>query len=226
MVTAVIVAGGKSQRMGSDIDKAFLSLGPQPVLAYSLCVFQDCPEVHSIVLVVRKEQLTAAQGVCQMFGISKLKAIVTGGASRQDSVMAGLKAVDPDTTIVCVHDAARPCVTKELVAETVASAKKCGSGVAATKITDTVKAASAAQTVTETLDREKLWTVQTPQTFKLPLLARAFAELGKAKGRVTDEASAVERLGETVHLVPTAFLNLKITTPDDLPLASLLLGIH
>ena len=225
MVSAVIVAGGKSQRMGGNLDKAFLSLGPQPVLAYSLSVFQECQDVHSIVLVVRKEQLMAAEGVCQMFGISKLRTIVAGGASRQDSVLAGLKAVDPDTEFVCVHDAARPCVTKELVSETIASAKKYGSGVAATKITDTVKSAEKGQIVTATLDREKLWTVQTPQTFKHALLMRAFAELGKGKGSVTDEASAVERLGEAVRLIPTTFLNIKITTTDDLPLASSLLGI-
>ena len=141
MNSAIILAAGRSERMGGKMDKAFLSLGPQPVLAYSLRVFQECPDIDSIVLVTRKDQLIAAKGVCQMFGIGKLRAVVAGGQMRQLSVEQGLQAVDPDTRIVCVHDAARPCVTTALISETIKAAKKFGSGVAATHITDTVKIA-------------------------------------------------------------------------------------
>lgn len=226
MNTAIIVAAGRSERMGGKMDKAFLSLGSQPVLTYSLRVFQECSDVDSIILVVRREQQVAAKGVIQMFGISKLRAIVAGGTLRQASVELGLQAVDPETRIVCVHDAARPCVTSALISDTIKSAKRHGSGVAATRMTDTVKLVERGQVVSSTLDRNKVWTVQTPQTFKFELLRRAFDELARAGGEVTDEASAVERLGEEVHLVPTIVPNIKITTAEDLPVAAALLGIQ
>jgi len=225
MNSAIIVAAGKSERMGVKMDKAFLTLGPSPVLAYSLRAFQECADIHSIVLVVRHDQLAAAEGLVQLFGIGKIRKVVSGGATRQDSVAAGFAALDPDTLIVSVHDAARPCVTKELISETIKTAQKHGSGVAATKVTDTVKAVKKGQTVDSTLDRNLIWTVQTPQTFKYGIFKKAFDELKKSKAGVTDEASAVERIGVEVRLVQTAFPNIKITTTDDLPIASLLLGI-
>ena len=225
MVSAIIVAAGKSERMGSKIDKAFLSLGPEPVLAYSLRAFQECHNVHSIVLVVRNDKLSAAEGMVQMFGISKIRSIIAGGASRQSSVAAGLAAVDPDSEIVCVHDAARPCVTPALISETVGVARKYGSGVAASKVTDTVKIVKKGHVVDSTLDRDLIWTVQTPQTFKYDILIKAFESLKKSKDDVTDEATAVEKTGAEVRLVPCSFPNMKITTPDDLPVAALLMGI-
>ncbi len=226
MNSAIIVAAGRSERMGGKMDKAFLSLGSVPVLSYSLRVFQECSEIDSIVLVVRRDQQVAAKGVVQMFGISKLRAIVSGGAMRQASVEQGMQALDPDTRFVCVHDAARPCVTNALIVETIRSAKRHGSGVAATRITDTVKLVERGQIVSSTLDRSKVWTVQTPQTFRYELLRRAFDALAGKAAEVTDESMAVELLGEEVHLVPTVFPNLKITTPDDLPVAASLLGIQ
>ena len=222
MVTAIIVAAGKSERMGSGMDKAFLSLGPKPVLAYSLMAFEACHAVDRIVLVVRKEQLDAARSVCRIYGISKLYAVVHGGARRQDSVRNGMDAMDPDTTIVAVHDAARPLVTPELVEETIKSAQRYGSGVAARKMIDTVKFVEKSATVDHTVDRSKLWTVQTPQTFKSALLKKAFDKLAADGATCTDESAAVEALGEAVRLVEWARPNFKITTPDDIPAAAAL----
>ena len=226
MTTAVIVAAGKSERMGGSVDKAFLSLGSKPVIAYSMMTFEACPDIDAIVLVVRKDQLIAAKGVSQMFGCRKVTAIVAGGASRQTSVRNGLAACDPETKIVCVHDGARPCVTSALIAETIKSAKRTGSGVAATKVTDTVKYVERGQVITSTLDRDKVWTVQTPQTFKFDLLNRALDAAEKSGDKFTDEASAVEKIGESVHLIPTPFPNIKITVSEDISIASLLLGIQ
>ena len=119
MVTAIIVAAGKSERMGAGTDKAFLNLGPKPVVAWSLLAFERCADVDQIVLVVRKDQLIAAKAVVRMFGISKVRAVVAGGAKRQDSVMNGLKELDVDTRFVVVHDGARPCVRPETISEVV-----------------------------------------------------------------------------------------------------------
>lgn len=220
MTSAIIVAAGRSERMGSGTDKAFLSLGPKPVVVWALLAFEESTDVDKIVLVVRKDQLVAAKAVVQMFGLSKVSDIVAGGARRQDSVAKGLAAVDPDTRIVVVHDGARPCVTSELISATVDSARKSGCGIAATRIVDTVKYVERGAVVDHTVDRSKLWAVQTPQAFTAALLQRACRAAEERKVTVTDEASAVELLGEPVRLVEWRYPNIKITTAEDLPLAA------
>jgi len=220
MVTAVIVAAGKSERMGAGTDKAFLNLGPKPVVAWSLLAFERCADVDQIVLVVRKDQLIAAKAVVRMFGISKVCAVVPGGAKRQDSVMNGLKELDLDTRVVVIHDGARPCVTPETISETVKLARRSGAAVVGCRIWDTVKFVEKGSTVTRTEDRTKLWTVQTPQAFDVKLLKRAYAAVAEQKKDVTDDASAVELIGESVKIYETEKPNLKITTVEDLQLAA------
>ena len=220
MVTAIIVAAGKSERMGAGTDKAFLNLGPKPVLAWSLLAFERCTDVDQIVVVVRKDQLVATKALVRMFGISKVRSVVAGGAKRQDSVLNGLKEVDADARIVVVHDGARPCVKPETIAETVKVAKRTGAAVVGCHIWDTVKYGEKGTMVTRTEDRAKLWAVQTPQAFSASLIRRAYAEVVKRKADVTDDASAVELLGEPVKIVETNAPNLKITTVEDLQLAA------
>jgi 2-C-methyl-D-erythritol 4-phosphate cytidylyltransferase len=225
MIFGIIVAAGKSERMGADVDKAFLSLGTRPVLMYSLQAFEKCPLIDGVILVVRKDRLDAARGMIQMFGFSKVRKVVAGGASRQLSVMLGLAELKDDVKIVAVHDGARPCVTPALIEETILSAKRQGTGVAAVKVTDTIKEVDRGSLVVRTVDRSKLWAVQTPQTFRVDWLNKAYAHAKKMKLTVTDEASAVEASGEPVHLVPAPGTNIKITTPADLALASMILKV-
>lgn len=225
MNVGIVVAAGKSERMGQNVDKAFLSMGSKPVLAYALMAFEKCTDIDRIVLVVRKDRVDAAGGLVRMFGLSKVKKIVAGGPSRQVSVQNGLEQVGDEVKIVAVHDGARPLVTPELISDTIASARKFGSGVAASKVTDTLKWVETGNKVAHTVDRTKLWSVQTPQTFKLSLLLKAFAAVNKKDATVTDEASAVELLGEEVRLVPTSLPNIKITTADDLQMAGALLRV-
>jgi 2-C-methyl-D-erythritol 4-phosphate cytidylyltransferase len=220
MVTAIIVAAGKSERMGAGTDKAFLNLGPKPVVAWSLLAFERCGDVDQIVLVVRKDQLIAAKALSRMFGISKLRSIVPGGKERQDSVLAGMKEMDSDTRIVVVHDGARPCVTPETISEVVKIARRSGAGVVGRRIFDTVKYVEKGTTVTRTEDRTKLWAVQTPQAFQTSIIRRAYAELAKSGATVTDDASAVEAIGEPVKIYESNQPNLKITTVDDLQMAA------
>ena len=220
MVTAIIVAAGKSERMGAGTDKAFLNLGPKPVVAWSLLAFERCGDVDQIVLVVRKDQLIAAKALSRMFGISKLRSIVPGGKERQDSVLAGMKEMDSDTRIVVVHDGARPCVTPETISEVVKVARRSGACVVGRRIFDTVKYVEKGTTVTRTEDRTKLWAVQTPQAFQTSILRRAYAELAKSGASVTDDASAVEAIGEPVKIYESNQPNLKITTVDDLQMAA------
>jgi 2-C-methyl-D-erythritol 4-phosphate cytidylyltransferase len=221
----LIVAAGKSERMGPNVDKAFLSLGTKPVLAYALGAFEACDDIDGIVLVVRKDRVAAAGSLVQMYGFAKVRKIVAGGRDRQDSVANGLAEMGPTVRIVAVHDGARPCVSSQLISETIKVAKRYGSGVAAVKLTDTVKLVERGMAVTKTIDRAKLWTVQTPQAFKRDVLDAAFAMLRESHTKVTDESSAVELAGETVRLVAASAANIKITSPDDLPLAAALLKI-
>lgn len=220
MNTAIVVAAGKSERMGSNTDKAFLNLGPKPVVAWSLLAFEQCTDIDQIILVVRKDQVLAAKSVAQMFGISKIRAIVAGGGRRQDSVQNGMKEMDPETRVVIVHDGARPCVTPELISETIKYAKRNGCGVAASRVWDTIKYVERGSTVDHTVDRTKLWAVQTPQAFSAELLTRAYKTVEEQKATVTDEAGAVELIGEPVRLVDWPLPNIKITTAEDLPLAA------
>lgn len=211
--------------MGSNYDKAFLNIGPRPMVAYSMMAFEACAEIGQIVLVVRRERLEAARSMAQMFGISKLRHVVTGGTRRQDSVARGLAALPEEAHHVAVHDAARPLVTPALISATVASALKHGSGVAAQRVTDTVKLAERGAVVTRTVDRSMLWLVQTPQTFRRDLLERAYAKLNETNETVTDDAAAVELLGEPVRLVEWAAPNLKVTVAEHLAVAATLLRI-
>ncbi len=221
MVTAIIVAAGKSERMGGKVDKNFLSLVNKPVVAWSLLAFERCAAVDRIVLVVRKEQLAASQAVAKMFGISKLQRIVAGGKTRSESVQAGLKVCDVDTTSVVIHDAARPMITPEVIAEVVKASKRSLAATVGRPVTDTLKECAKGTTVSATVPRAKLWRVQTPQAFALRDLREAYAALGDKE--VTDDCEAVEKNGVAVKIVESLKPNIKITVPEDLQLVASLL---
>ena len=222
MVTAIIVAAGKSSRMGSGVDKAFLSLVNKPVVAWSLLAFERCADIDRIVLVVRKDQQVAAKAVAKMFGISKLFKIVPGGNRRQESVAAGLAACDIDTRTVVIHDGARPMVSSEVIGDVVKLAVRGGAATVGRKMVDTVKRVEKGTTVVETVDRDKLWQVQTPQAFQMKVLRDALKNLGDRE--VTDECMAVELAGGTVKITESLKPNFKITTPEDIQLVSKLLS--
>ena len=223
MVTALVLAAGRSIRMGDGLNKQFIELLGKPLVCYSLAAFEQCCVVDAIILVRRPEDAGSAERMVRDFGFKKVVAVVDGGVERQDSVWNGLKKCDPATEIVSVHDGARPLVTPALIESTIASARSFGTGIAATKVVDTIKEANEDKTVICTVDRTKLWAMQTPQTVRFQLLREAYAKVLEKKIIVTDEAAAIELLGQQVHLVETSFLNLKVTTPSDLAIAEALL---
>ena len=220
MVTAIIVAAGKSERMGAGTDKAFLNLGSKPILAWSLLAFERCGDVDSIELVVRKDQLTAAKALVKMFGISKVDKVLAGGTRRQDSVKIGLAEIDSATRVVVIHDGVRPCIVPETISETVKMACRTGAAVVGRRIWDTVKVVEKGNTVSSTADRSKLWAVQTPQAFSAQVIRRAYEAADAAGKEITDDASAVELIGEPVKIYETNVPNPKITTVDDLQVAA------
>ena len=218
MVTGIVLAAGRSTRMGGGPNKQFIELLRRPLVWYSLAAFEQCCVVDEIIVVRRPDYAEQAEVISREF--KKVTAFADGGVERQNSVWNGLEKAKGD--IVAVHDGARPLVTPALIEATIASAHANGTGIAATKVVDTIKEATD-KVVSRTVDRTKLWAVQTPQTVRTELLRQAYAAVFKKDVVVTDEAAAVEMLGHRVDLVETPFLNLKITTASDLAMAEALL---
>jgi 2-C-methyl-D-erythritol 4-phosphate cytidylyltransferase len=223
MVTAIVLAAGRSTRMGGGPNKQFIELLGKPLIYFSLAAFEQCPNIEAIVLVRRPDCAQQTDAVVREYGFKKVGAFADGGIERQNSVWNGLEKCDRATDIAVVHDGARPLLTPALIESTIVSVQAHGTGIAATKVVDTIKEANDDKTVIRTVDRTKLWAVQTPQTVRFSLLREAYTNVFLKQMVVTDEAAAVESLGQKVHLVETPFLNLKVTTPSDLAMAEALL---
>ncbi len=218
-VGAIIAAAGESRRMGG-IDKVFAPLGGKPALARVLDAFESCNSVGQVVVVVSRKNLKKCRQLIAEKKRSKPIEVCAGGERRQDSVAAGLKHLKNCDWVV-IHDGARPLVTKALIERGLKAAKETGAAVAAIPVTDTIKTAGDDRIVRQTPPRQNLWAVQTPQVFGYGLISEAYK---KAKGEVTDDASLVEQLGYKVKLYMGSYDNIKITTPDDLALAEVLVG--
>ncbi|HUB86637.1 MAG TPA: 2-C-methyl-D-erythritol 4-phosphate cytidylyltransferase [Verrucomicrobiae bacterium] len=221
MNAAILVAAGKGVRMGAD--KLWLEIAGRPLVAHAWKKFNDAKCVDEIIVVVRDETQEKFSELAKRFHFQKKFQIVAGGAERQDSVWNGLAALPQKIEIVAIHDAARPCVTEELIAATIAAAHETGAAVAAQPVTDTVKESADGETILRTLDRSKLWSVQTPQTFRVEIIRRAIAAARDENLVFTDDTAACELIGQKVRLVPGATPNPKLTAPGDLPFIESLL---
>jgi 2-C-methyl-D-erythritol 4-phosphate cytidylyltransferase len=223
MVSALIVAAGKGTRMGQNVDKLFLEIAGQPVLAHTWRRFDQAQEVDNLVIVTREGSQDAISRLAKQFRFTKPFVLVDGGQERQDSVWNGLGALNPRTEIVAIQDAARPCTAQGLISSTIRAAREVGAAVAAQPVTDTIKESHDGNLIERTLDRSTLWAVQTPQTFRVEVIRRALKEVRKRGLSVTDDTAACELVGQPVRLVITPGPNPKVTRPDDLPYIELLL---
>jgi 2-C-methyl-D-erythritol 4-phosphate cytidylyltransferase len=221
MNSAILVAAGKGVRMGAD--KLWLEIAGRPVIAHTWKNFDHAECVDEIILVVRDGAQERFSQLAKKFHFQKTFRIVGGGAERQDSVWNGLEALSPKTEIVAIQDAARPCTTEALIAATVKAAQEIGAAVAAQQITDTIKESADGKTISRTLDRSKLWSVQTPQTFRVEIIRRAISTARQKNLVFTDDTAACELIGQPVQLVPSATPNPKATVPGDLPFIETLL---
>ena len=221
---AVIVSAGKGQRFKEGKKKQFYFLADKPILAHTLNKFETCPLVHSIFLVVGQEDMGyCLKEIVEKYQYRKISQILPGGKRRQESVKNGIEALARDADIVVIHDGVRPFVTREMIEESIHSAQRFGAVVMAMPVKDTIKMAHTDGTVLQTLDRESLWQVQTPQTFQAHVIKEAYQKATEDGFVGTDDASLVERLGIKVHILPGSYTNIKITTPEDLILANLFL---
>ena len=224
MNSAIIVAAGKGKRMGANTGKLFLELAGRPVIAHTWQQFEQADCIGEIVLVVRDGLQSTFAELGAKYGFKKPFRVAAGGAERQDSVWNGLQVISPQATLVAIHDGARPMVTPELIAATLAAARESGAAVAAQRVTDTIKESEDGQHISRNLDRSRLWAVQTPQTFRVEVIRRALATV-KERGLVlTDDTAACDCIGQPVRLVLSATPNPKVTTPADLPYLEGLLG--
>jgi 2-C-methyl-D-erythritol 4-phosphate cytidylyltransferase len=223
-VNAVIVSAGKSHRFMDGKKKQFLPLAGKPVLARTLDPFERCPLVNTVVLVVGQEDLGfCLREIVEKYGYRKVSRVVPGGESRQESVRHGMDAVPEDVEIVVIHDGVRPFVTQKMIEESIRSAMRFKAVVLGTPVKETIKTVNPEGKVLKTLDRGSLWQIQTPQVFHAKLIRDALNKATEDGFMGTDDASLVERLGVEVHVLPGDYTNIKITTPEDLLLASLLL---
>ena len=222
-VSAVLVAAGSSSRMNGT-DKLFADLLGEPVLATTLKVFQQSRSVQEIVLVVKKEWVEQAQALCRMHGADKVTTVLAGGATRSESSGIGLGAVTKKADIVLIHDGDRPFVDQDMIFRTVDAAAKWGAATAAIPVSSTIKRGKEGA-VTETVSRDGLFEIQTPQAFQADLLKAARKRAGKEGKTFTDDCAFLENMGIRPVLVDGSRLNLKITYPEDLVLARAIAGM-
>ncbi|HWI54280.1 MAG TPA: 2-C-methyl-D-erythritol 4-phosphate cytidylyltransferase [Desulfobacteria bacterium] len=221
---AVIPAAGQGKRMKRDRNKQFLLLRDIPIIVHTLRVFQEAPLVAEIIIVCGSgEKEYYLQEIIPVYGITKPVTVVTGGRERQDSVLRGLEAVSDDIRHVLIHDGARPFVSPELISALADEVRRSGAVVPGIPVKDTIKRTDSDGFITGTPPRDGLWHVQTPQAFDLQLIKKAHHEALKVSFYGTDDSSLVERLGIAVKLIHGSYENIKITTPDDLILAEVLL---
>ena len=211
-VGAVIAAAGSSSRMGGR-DKLAEPLDGIPVILRTLAAVEAVPEIREIVVVTREDRVEEYRrllGQC-----SRLRAVVPGGSTRQESVRNGVRALSPDCTLAAIHDGARPLVTPEVFARCIEATRSCGAATAAVPVKDTIKLADEAGQVLDTPDRSRLWAVQTPQIFDRERYLRAAEEAERRGLSCTDDCQLFEAMGWEVQLVMGDYRNLKLTTPED-----------
>jgi len=221
MLTAIIVAAGDSRRMG--FDKLFATIAGRPVIAHTIHAFERAGCVGGIIIVAREDRLVEIKKIVRDDKLKKVRSIITGGKHRQDSVRAGLDHLEATARYVAIHDAARPLITAEQIERVFEQCRIHAAASLAEPISDTLKYADAEFFVIDSVDRHQLYAMQTPQVFERELIEDAHRAVCAENVSVTDEVSAVERLGRKVVLVPNTDLNFKITYPRDLALAGFVL---
>ena len=221
MLSAIIVAAGSSRRMG--FDKLFALLDGRPTVVYSLAAFERSASVSEIIIVTRADRAEEFASLVRSEDLRKVRHIVAGGLHRQDSVRAGLERLSPDAKFIAVHDAARPLITPSQIERVFEACRTHHAAALAEPVTDTLKRASADNSVCGSIDRKGAFAMQTPQIFEREALLNAYAAVARDQLTITDEVSALEHIGHKVILVPNDSPNFKVTHPADLPLAEFIL---
>lgn len=219
--SVVVVAAGKSERMGSD--KILAQLCSMPVIARTLLAFEKSDYVDEIIVVTASSKIETIADVCKKYSVSKASCVISGGSTRTESALAGVSAVKKGASLIAIHDGARPLVTDEIIGNAVNAAAKYRAAVPVIKNTDTVKMIDDRSFITGTLDRDLVVRVQTPQVFDADIIKGALTFAAKKGLQLTDDSMAVELMGFKVITVPGSNDNIKLTTPQDYSLAEQIL---
>ena len=218
--TAIIVASGNSTRMGEGISKQMMLIDNIPVVARTIMAFDESEYIDEIVVVAKKEEFPLYQEFQKLYRFQKLVRLVSGGETRQDSVRRGFAAISKKTKFVAIHDGARCLITQEQIENVCSSAYKHDCATAATRAVDSVKISNGKSLfIDSSANRDHIWLAQTPQVFKREIYELALKKADADKLTVTDDNSLVENLGCKIRLVECGRNNIKITTPDDIPIA-------
>lgn len=212
--SAVIVAAGSGKRMGADRPKQFLELCGKTIIERTAAVFSGCKLIDEIIIVSSEEGIRECENL--LGNIKKNIKYVVGGKERYDSVYNGIRAVDPSCGVIVIHDGVRPFVTEKMIEDSIECAMRDGACVCAVKSKDTVKICKADGFVDHTPDRELVYNVQTPQTFRRDIIEKAYRTAFERGVFGTDDASLAENCGIPVRIIEGSYDNIKITTPDDL----------
>lgn len=220
--TAIIMAAGNGRRMNIQESKQLINLVDKPLIAHTLLSFQQAEWIQDVIIVTREQDILAMSDISAAFEITKVSNIITGGSTRQQSVSKGLMELK-DTDIVAIHDGARPCITSFQIMQTIEAAAQYGAAAIGCKVSDTLKLVQNGKII-NTVDRENLWQVQTPQVFQKELILQAHQEGEKQGISVTDDTALLETLGIPVYIVEGSSANIKVTTQTDLIIAESILG--
>lgn len=223
--TAIVLAAGQGRRMGTETQKQFLEVNGKPLLYYSLRGFQDSHRIQEIILVTGQDKIEyCRENIVERYGFTKVAKIIPGGAQRYDSVYEGLKNCE-NCEYVFIHDGARPLVTEDILERAWKDVRKYQACAVGVPVKDTIKITDGEGFGAETPDRSAVWLVQTPQVFEYSLIRRAYELLqGTDKNGVTDDSMVAEQmLGQKVRMTMGDYRNIKVTTPEDLPLAEVFL---
>jgi len=223
---AIIAAAGSGSRMGGGVNKQYMMIGALPVLARSVKAFNDAPAIDDIYIVVRETEAEMCRTeIVDRYRFDKVRKIIAGGDQRQDSVYNALRELEPDISLILVHDGARPLVGGETINEVVAACEAYGAAAAGVPIKDTVKVCDG-KFIASTPDRSSLISIQTPQGFRKEMILHAFRKAYEDGFYGTDETVLLERLNEKVYIVMGEYSNIKVTTPEDIAVCEALLNIH
>ncbi|NEU32438.1 2-C-methyl-D-erythritol 4-phosphate cytidylyltransferase [bacterium LRH843] len=212
--SVIIPAAGQGKRMKAGMNKQFLKLRDEPIIVHTVRFFENDQACKQVIIVANEDECMMMQDVMNKYGLKKVAAVIKGGKERQQSVRNGINYLDEEQ-IVLIHDGARPFVSKGMIDRIVTKAEETGAVTAAVRVTDTIKRVSSGKII-DTLKRDELWSIQTPQAFSLSLLKEAHEKAEKAGLIGTDDASLVEWLGHDVSIADGDYTNIKLTTPGDL----------
>jgi 2-C-methyl-D-erythritol 4-phosphate cytidylyltransferase len=224
-LTVIIAAAGSSNRMGAGINKQFLPVKSKPVLCYSVDMLEKCPWVKEIIIVMQSSEITKCCEILARHGhYHKIKGVIPGGSTRQESVWEGIKQTGEDAEYIAIHDGARPFFQRDLLERLLQAAKKWGAAIPGLPIRDTLTTVDSDFWTGKTLDRSVIWAVQTPQVFKGAALKTAYKQARRDNIEATDDAALFAKYAGKVKLLPGDPYNIKITTPADLQLADFIAG--